>query len=414
MSERLRDRIARRAALTLLKRIREGSLILVADGQTTEFGQLGGSPRATVEVKDARAWSLALLGSNGLARGYVERLWDTNDPVAVVRLIARNMAGIDGLRRRWHPVLGRAQRLAALVPRNTRDGARANIAAHYDLGNHLFSAFLDERLVYSSAFFPHPGATLDEAQLAKLDRICTRLDLRPEDHLLEIGTGWGGLTIHAAAEYGCRVTTTTISREQRAYVERRVRELGLSDRVAVLGSDYRDLGGRFSKLVSIEMIEAVGWQYFETFFRKCSELLDRHGVMLLQAIVIEDPSYEIEKASRSFANTEVFPGGCLPSERLIRDMVSKETDMTVSWADDITEHYAETLRHWRTRFADAAPLLATRGYDERFRRLWTFYLAFSEAGFRERRIRDLQMVFAKPGARALGDPRAQRELVASG
>ena len=389
--------------------------MLVADGRTTEFGRPDGSPSAKVEINDARAWSCALRGSNGLARGYVERLWDTDDPVAVVRLIARNMAGVDRLRRRWHPVLGRAQRLAALVPRNTRDGARANIAAHYDLGNDLFSTFLDERLVYSSAYFAHPGATLDEAQLAKLDRICTRLELRPDDHLLEIGTGWGGLAIHAAVEYGCRVTTTTISREQRAHVEHRVRELGLTDRVAVLGSDYRDLGGRFSKLVSIEMIEAVGWQYFETFFRKCSELLDRDGVMLLQAIVIEDESYEVEKASRSFANTEVFPGGCLPSERLIRDMIRAETDMTMSWADDITQHYAETLRHWRVRFAESAPTLSSRGYDERFRRLWAFYLAFSEAGFRERRIRDLQMVFAKPGARQGGGALLRdSELVTSG
>ncbi len=411
MSERLRDRIARRTGHALLERIEDGRLILAEASSRHEYGPAGSDLRARVEIRDPRAWTSVLRGSGGLARGYVDRLWDTDDPVALVRLIARNMAGFDSLRRRLHPVLGRAQHLARKIPRNTRAGARDNIAAHYDLGNELFSAFLDERLVYSCAYFPHPEATLDEAQRAKLDRVCARLDLGADDHLLEIGTGWGGLAIHAASEYGCRVTTTTISGEQRAFAEARVAELGLQDRVAVLGSDYRDLEGEFDKLVSIEMIEAVGWQYLETFFRKCSALLRPGGRMLLQAIVIDDASYEIEKASKSFANTDVFPGGCLPSERVIRELVARGTDLAPVWVDDITEHYPVTLRLWRERFAEAAPALEPLGYDERFRRLWSFYLAFSEAGFRERRIRDLQMVFAKPGARPTSAARAG--LVAS-
>jgi cyclopropane-fatty-acyl-phospholipid synthase len=320
--------------------------------------------------------------------------------VELTRIAARNMPALDRVRRRWHPVLGRAQRLGRLVPRNSRRGARANISAHYDLGNELFAAFLDERLMYSCAYFPHPEATLEEAQLAKLERICRQLELGPDDHLLEIGTGWGGMAIHAAAEHGCRVTTTTISREQHAYATARVRELGLADRVTVLDRDYRDLTGRYSKLVSIEMIEAVGWQYFPVFFERCSSLLAADGLMLLQAIVIDDDAYEVEKASKSFANTHVFPGGCLPSERVIGDLVAARTDMRRHWGDDITPHYAETLRLWRERFDRAAPDLARRGYDERFRRLWTFYLSFCEGGFRERRIRDVQLVFAKPGHRA--------------
>ena len=411
MSQRLRDRIARRAGHALLERIGEGRLILAEDSGVHEYGAAGSELRARVEVRDPRAWTGLLRGSVGFARGYVDRLWDTDDPVALVRVIARNMSGMDRLRQRLHPVLGSAQRLALKVPRNTRAGARANIAAHYDLGNELFSAFLDERLVYSCAYFPHPEATLDEAQRAKLGRVCERLELDADDHLLEIGTGWGGLAIHAARDYGCRVTTTTISREQQAFAQARVAELGLDDRVTVLGCDYRDLEGEFDKLASIEMIEAVGWQYFETFFRKCSELLRPGGRMLLQAIVTDDASFEIEKASKTFANTDVFPGGCLPSERVIREVVARATDLTPVWVDDITDHYPVTLRLWRERFTEAAPGLEPLGYDERFRRLWTFYLAFSEAGFRERRIRDLQMVFAKPGVRAA---RAARpELVAS-
>ena len=401
MSERLRDRMARRACCALLERIGEGRVCVAESGSEREFGCASADGlSAAVHVRDPRAWSLLLRGSSGLARGYVEGHWQTDDLVGLIRLIARNMSGIDRLRRRWHPVLGRLQKVARLVPRNTRGGARSNIAAHYDLGNDLFATFLDEQLVYSSAFFPNAGASLDEAQHAKLERICTRLELDTDDHLLEIGTGWGGLAIHAAREHGCRVTTTTISREQADYARRKVSDLGLEGRVTVLESDYRDLTGSFDKLVSIEMVEAVGWQYFDTFFRRCSDLLRPGGAMLLQAIVITDESYEAEKASRSFANTAVFPGGCLPSERVIDEIVARETDLVSTWRDDITEHYSRTLQLWRERFVAAAPMLAARGYDERFRRLWAFYLAFSEAGFRERRIRDLQLLFAKPGGRA--------------
>ena len=234
-----------------------------------------------------------------------------------------------------------------MVPRNTKEGARHNISAHYDLGNDLFASFLDERLMYSSAYYPSPDASLEDAQTEKLDRLCRQLKLEPDDHLVEIGTGWGGMAIYAASEYGCRVTTTTISKEQHAYASEWVAEEGLSDQITVLDQDYRDLRGKFSKLVSIEMIEAVGWQYFKTFFRKCSDLLADDGLMALQAIVIDDDLYEVEKASKSFANTVVFPGGCLPSERVIDELVTHKTDMSVRWVDDITPHYSETLREWR-------------------------------------------------------------------
>jgi cyclopropane-fatty-acyl-phospholipid synthase len=282
-----------------------------------------------------------------------------------------------------------------LLPRNTRDGAAANISAHYDLGNTLFESFLDQRLIYSCAYFPEPGATLEQAQLAKLERICARLELGPDDHLVEIGSGWGGLAIYAAAEHGCRVTTATISREQHAYATERVREAGLSDRVEVLLRDYRDLEGTYDKLVSIEMIEAVGWQYFPAFFAKCAELLRPDGAMFLQAIVIRDDLYGAEKASRSFANKHVFPGGCLPSLGVIAELGGRN-GIPAAWSEDISSHYPPTLAAWRDRFNDAWPRLRGLGYDERFGRLWNFYLGFSEGGFRERRIRDVQMLLAKP------------------
>jgi cyclopropane-fatty-acyl-phospholipid synthase len=397
VSERRLDTLARRAGHAMLRQVTDGCLEVTENGHTRTFGSPHSDLRARVEIRDPAAWSTLLRGSTGFAQGYIDNLWTTDDPVGVVRVVARSMPPLDRMRKRWHPLLGTTQKLARMVPRNTRDGARLNISAHYDLGNDLFQAFLDERLMYSSAYYPAPETSLDDAQVAKLDRICRQLRLEPDDHLIEIGTGWGGMAIYAASEFGCRVTTTTISKEQREFALGRVADAGLEDRVTVLDQDYRDLVGRYSKLVSIEMIEAVGWQYFKTFFRKCASLLVNDGLMALQAIVIDDGLYDLEKASKSFANTVVFPGGCLPSERVIAELVTHQTDMSVRWVDDITPHYSETLREWRERFEAAWPELKGTGYDERFRRMWTFYLAFSEGGFRERRIRDLQMVFAKPG-----------------
>jgi cyclopropane-fatty-acyl-phospholipid synthase len=251
-------------------------------------------------------------------------------------------------------------------------------------------------MMYSSAVFPHPDASLGEAQVHRLDRVCRSLELGPGDHLLEIGTGWGALAVHAAREYGCRVTTTTLSREQRDGALRRIRDAGVEERVTVLLDDYRDLRGRYSKLVSLEMIEAVGWQYFDRFFRRCSDLLEPDGLFFLQAIVIDDRLYKTEKAARSFANTLIFPGGCLPSVEVIQRSVARQTDMSTVWLEDIGAHYARTLELWRQRFLANSDLAAELGYDESFRRLWTLWLAMSEAGFRERRLRDVQMLFAKP------------------
>jgi cyclopropane-fatty-acyl-phospholipid synthase len=239
--------------------------------------------------------------------------------------------------------------------------------------------------------------TLEQAALAKLDLVCERLELQPEDRLLEIGTGWGGLAIHAARTRGCHVTTTTISREQRDYAVARIREAGLGDRITVLLQDYRDLRGRFDKLVSIEMIEAVGWRNFGVFFRKCSELLKENGAMLLQAITIDDRAYEIEKRTRSFIRTYIFPNGCLPSLEVIRQNVARQTDMRQVGVHDLTSSYVRTLREWRTNFEAHTDRLQELGYDDRFRRLWRLYLAYCEAGFAERRIGDYQLLLAKPG-----------------
>ena len=396
----MRDAVARAAVSAAMSRgIRSGRIEVEEDAHRRSFGPADADLSASVTIRDPAAWRGPLHGSLGLGEGYVDGLWETDDLVSLIRIAAREMGTLDGLRGAGAEPRSLLHRVRRLVPENTRAGARQNISAHYDLGNDLFAAFLDERMMYSCAYFPRPGATLEEAQIAKLDRICDQLRLGPDNHLLEIGTGWGGLAVHAARRSGCRVTTTTISREQHALAVRRVRDAGLEDRVAVLLEDYRDLRGSYDKLVSIEMIEAVGWQYFDDFFRRCDELLRPDGLMLLQAITIDDQIYEVEKGARSFANTHVFPGGCLPSREKIADCLSRVTSMREVWFDDITAHYPLTLAAWRDRFFGAWERLRGDDYDERFRRLWDFYLSSSEAGFRERRIGDVQALFAKPGAR---------------
>ncbi len=388
---------SRRLAHSVFSRLHGGCLELVEpDGRRFRFGDAASDLAATIKVNSARFYRALLGGSVGLGEAYRDGLWDCEDLVALIRIACRNLGSLDAWRRRLHPLLVPLEKTLWRVPRNNRGASRRHISAHYDLGNDLFALYLDESMMYSSAVFPDPEATLADAQQNRLERICRALELGPDDHLLEIGTGWGAMAAYAASNFGCRVTSTTISQEQREGALRRIRDAGVEDRVTVLLDDYRDLRGRYSKLVSLEMIEAVGWQYFDLFFRRCSELLEPDGLFFLQAIVIDDRLYETEKAARSFANTLIFPGGCLPSVELIQRCVARETDMSTVWLDEIGAHYARTLELWRERFIANSDLAGELGYDEPFRRLWTLWLAMSEAGFRERRLRDVQILFAKP------------------
>ncbi|HSZ13346.1 MAG TPA: cyclopropane-fatty-acyl-phospholipid synthase family protein [Solirubrobacteraceae bacterium] len=400
------SRVARRLVRCALAHLHGGELVLVEEDRRLTFGALvpGRPLRAVVEVRSARFYRQLLRGSIGLCESYMDGLWECDDLVALTRIAALNVGALDRLRRALAPVLIPVQRWARWLARNTPVRSRRRIAAHYDLGNELFMLFLDPTMMYSCAVFERPDASLEEASLAKLERVCSKLELRPEDHLLEIGTGWGSLAVYAAQHYGCRVTTTTISREQHAFACQRVREASLEDRVTVLLQDYRELTGRYDKLVSIEMIEAVGWQYFPTYFRRCSELLADDGAMLLQAITIDDRAYQVEKAGRSFINTYIFPGGCLPSMEIIARSIARVTDLQQVHLEDITDHYATTLEHWRERFLAAGEQLSELGYDERFRRLWELYLCYCEGGFRERRIQDVQLLLAKPGHRSQPAP----------
>jgi cyclopropane-fatty-acyl-phospholipid synthase len=399
--------IGRHLSVALLNRLRAGRVELHEGERRWAFGPADSALAATVRLHDDRFLRALPRGSLALAEAYADGAWDSDDLVTLVRVGAREVPRIDRLRRPFAPLRSALSR----VPRNTRNGSRRHIAAHYDLGNEMFRLFLDETMTYSCAFFESPGVTLREAQEAKLDRVCRKLELGPDDHVLEIGTGWGSFALHAAGRYGCRVTTTTISREQHTAAVGRVREAGLEDGVTVLLEDYRDLRGQFDKLVSIEMIEAVGWQYFDLFFRRCSGLLRPDGLMLLQAITIADRAYKVERAARSFMNQLIFPAGCLPSVEVIRRCVDRVTDMSMLNLEDITEHYPETLRRWRENFVRSANRAAALGYDLRFRRLWELYFAWCEGGFRERRIGDVQALLAKPSYRGSGLPLRQSRVL---
>ena len=373
---------------------RGGRLVLLDENGRHEFGEPSGLV-AEVRVHDRRAYRMVLRsGSTGLADAYADGLWDCDDLVGLIRLAARNMGPLDRLRRRFAPVLIPGQRVGAALRRSTPARARRDVAAHYDLSNELFARFLDESMMYSCAVFERPGMTLREAQEAKLDRICRKLGLDAGDHVLEIGTGWGGFAIHAATRYGCRVTTTTISAEQGAEAQARVDALGLGDRITILDQDYREISSpptRWRKMVSIEMIEAVGWRNLPVFLGTCADLLADDGLFCLQAITIDDAAYEVEKGTRSFANTRIFPGGFLPSMRALH----RHSRLRTVHTEEIGPHYVPTLRAWAENFDAVAPAeLEALGFDDRFRRLWRFYLAYMEAGFAERRIGDVQLMLA--------------------
>jgi cyclopropane-fatty-acyl-phospholipid synthase len=325
--------------------------------------------------------------------------WRSDDLTSLIRLFIANRDVMETVEGGAAFATAPLRRVLHWLNRNSPDGSRRNIAAHYDLGNDLFALFLDETMAYSCGIFEREDSTLHEAQIAKFERICRKLRLSPSDHLLEIGTGWGGLAMHAATRYGCRVTTTTISREQHEWAAERVRAAGLADRVTLLLDDYRDLSGRFDKLVSVEMIEAVGHQFLDTYTGRCSRLLEPHGAMLLQAITIQDQLYEQALGSVDFIQRFIFPGSFIPSVTAITDSVRRATDMKIFHLEDIGPHYATTLRAWRERFFARLDDVRRLGYPDEFIRMWDFYLCYCEGGFLERQLGDVHMLLTKPRCR---------------
>lgn len=391
--------LLRRGVLRQLTHLKHGQLVVIEDGERQVFGTAGGRLLGEIHVLDAAVWGLvASNGSIGAGEAFIHGYWTSPDLTAVVRVFVSNLEVLDALEGGMAK-LGRpfVQGLHWLN-RNTRKGSQKNIAAHYDLGNDLFEQFLDPTMMYSAAQFLSPDDTLEQAQLNKLERICQKLDLKPSDHLLEIGTGWGSMALYAAQHYGCKVTTTTLSKEQYAFTAQRIEALGLQDQVTLLLSDYRDLTGQYDKLVSIEMIEAVGHRFLPTYFKQCAHLLKSNGLMLLQAITIREQRYEQAKTSVDFIQRYIFPGGALPCVQKMLEIVSRDTDMNLLHMEDFGLHYARTLRLWHENFRRAHGRLSELGYDDSFLRLWEFYLCYCEGGFLERTIGTAQLLLAKPAA----------------
>lgn len=397
-----RPGLLRGRVLATLSALREGCLTLVEDGHEQRLGLADGDDplHARVTIRRPAAWrALALGGSIGAAESYADGDWDCDDLVVLVRLLVRNRDLLDRMDGGLARLAGWLWERTTPGRRNTRAGSRRNIAAHYDLGNRLFSLFLDESLMYSSAVYARADDDLALASTRKLERICAKLDLGPGDHVVEIGTGWGGFAIHAAGRHGCRVTTTTISREQHALASERVRQAGLADRVEVLLRDYRDLDGRYDKLVSIEMIEAVGAGFLDTYMAKVSSLLKPDGMALIQAITIEEHRYLRALRTLDFIKKHIFPGSFIPALTPIMQAVTRSSDLKLFNLEDIGPSYALTLRAWRERFCARLAQARALGYDDHFCRMWVFYLAYCEGGFLERALGDVQLLLTKPRCR---------------
>ena len=392
--------LARKIVLSRLNRLHTGHLCITERGRTTWFGEpeKDATLCAHIRIHEPGFYSdLAFGGSVGAGEGWMQATWDCDDLVSLVRLLLRNRDVLDAMDSGTARLTAPLQKLFHWVNRNTREGARRNISAHYDLGNEFFGLWLDETMMYSCAVFEREDMSLHEAQLARLDRVCRKLRLQPGEHVVEIGTGWGGFAIHAARNYGVHVTTTTISAEQFKLASQRVSDAGLHDKITVLNQDFRDLEGRYDKLVSIEMIEAIDTPLYRPFFEKCAKLLKPEGLMLLQAITIADQRYDPKRKSIDFIQRYIFPGSGLPSSAAMTGTVAGHTDMRLLDLEDIGLHYATTLRHWRTNFIEQLPEVRRLGYPEPFIRMWIYYLCYCEGAFLERAISDLHLVFSKPG-----------------
>lgn len=396
-ADRDRGGFWRRQLLRTLEGLEEGRLTIVEGNARWSFGSEESELAATVEVRDPRSYGdIALGGTVGAAEGYMRGDWSTNDLTALTRILVRNYSVMDRMEKGTARLLQPLLQVLHGLRRNSERGSRKNIAAHYDLGNDFFERFLDPTMMYSSAVYPRPDASLDEAAVYKLDLVCRKLDLRPGDHVLEIGTGWGGFATHAAKNYGCQVTTTTISAEQHAFAASKFAAEGLADQITLLDQDYRQLTGHYDKVVSIEMIEAVGHQYLDDYLGQISARLKPGGQALIQAILMADYNYDAARRSVDFIKRYIFPGGFLPSVAAIMQSASKASDLVMLDYHDIGLDYARTLSAWRKRFLRGLPQIRELGFADEFLRCWEYYFCYCEGGFLERLITAGQIVLRRP------------------
>ncbi len=385
-----------------LSHLKEGYLTIEDADEKFNFGSPQSNLRTNVIIHSQEFYVLTGSGGAlGIAEAYILGYWTSDDVVMLMRIILKNRSILLSLNNGITKLLSPINKLIHKSRQNTIKGSKENILAHYDLSNDFYKLWLDPTMTYSCAFFSEPNTNLEDASIEKLDRICRKLKLSENDSVLEIGTGWGSFSIHAAKNYGCKITTTTISDEQYHYAKKRVVEEGMESRINVLNKDYRTLDGKFDKIISIEMIEAVGYEYISEYFIKVSSLLKPDGLMALQGITYNDHNFDVYKNSVDFIKKYIFPGSCLISISQIIDVVKKKTDLSMIDMEDITLHYVKTLSTWRKNFIKVLPEVKKMGYSQAFINMWEFYLLYCEAGFTERNIGDVQLIFAKSKARDL-------------
>lgn len=393
------DQMAKQLVFKSLSDLKHERLTIEDQGETISFGEIAGEPPlvAHIHVTSSAFYRQVLMGGSvGAGEAYINKLWTSPNLVNVIRVFAKNIQLLNQMDSKLTTFFRFTYRIAHKLRPNSLNKAKENIGAHYDLSNDFFSLFLDKTMLYSAAIFRSDQESLEQASLNKMERICQKLQLSEKDHLLEIGSGWGGMAIYAAKHYGCRVTTLTLSKEQFDYATTWIAREGLADKICVKLQDYREAQGLYDKIVSIEMIEAVGHEYYENYFNTCSKLLKDDGLLLIQAITIPDQRYSYALQNSDFIQQYIFPGGCLPSIEIISKQIKSQTDL--SWVDlkDITQDYAKTLYLWRDNFTRHIEDVKSLGFSDAFIRMWDFYLCYCEGGFQERAINTYQLLFSKP------------------
>ena len=392
-------RIAKALVFRQLKKIDTGYISIQEGNKKFSFGKKG-NLSAHITVHDPRFYgALAFGGSIGVSEAFMQKFWSVNDLTKLIRIMAINQNAMDQLESLFNVFLKPILKCLHYLNQNSVKGSRINISKHYDLGNDFFSLFLDSTMMYSSAVFKNPQDSLYQGSMHKLEMICQGLELNAQDHVIEIGSGWGGFAIYAAQNYGCKVTTTTISKQQYLFVKQKIKDLKLTHKIKVLLSDYRHLKGQYSKLVSIEMLEAVGYQYYDTYFKVCSHLLKPDGIAFIQTITIADQRYEKAKHSVDFIQRYIFPGSCIPSLTALQNSITESSDLKIYQVRDIGDHYARTLALWRIAFFKRLSEVKALGFDDVFIRMWHFYLAYCEGGFKEKAISDIHLKLIKPDYR---------------
>lgn len=392
-------RIARSLVFRQLKKIDTGYISIQEGNKKFSFGKKG-NLSAHITVHDPRFYgALAFGGSIGVSEAFMQKFWSVNDLTKLIRIMAINQNAMDQLESLFNVFLKPILKCLHYLNQNSVKGSRINISKHYDLGNDFFSLFLDSTMMYSSAVFKNPQDSLYQGSMHKLEMICQGLELNAQDHVIEIGSGWGGFAIYAAQNFGCMVTTTTISKQQYLFVKQKIKDLKLTHKIKVLLSDYRHLKGQYSKLVSIEMLEAVGYQYYDIYFKVCSHLLKPDGIAFIQTITITDQRYEKAKHSVDFIQRYIFPGSCIPSLTALQNSITESSDLKIYQVRDIGDHYARTLALWRIAFFKRLSEVKALGFDDVFIRMWHFYLAYCEGGFKEKAISDIHLKLIKPDYR---------------